>query len=243
MASVRISHRLGRMGKINPGHQHLAGADVTAKMQRQYEDILASLRDVDRYRSDRKRKQVAAATVRKLAQNPSGRELAERLAEEFHGRKARGEFEVTETETYDEFAGVLGYLARLGILDPAGTHQIPISFEYDPETPRDNILLVATDEHNMEFVGGDQYFDWQDVEGASTSELKNLVFVGPVYQIDYWADKHHLTGPKQQQDGMIYYHIFGETGGELPWLIFDTRNTKLILVGGDYTIEPEGITG
>ena len=234
---------MGRMGKINPGHQHLAGADVTEKMQRQYEDILASLREVHRYRSDAKRKQVAAATVRKLAQNPSERAMAERLVEDFHGREARGEIEITETEIYNEFGGVLGYLIRFGILDPAGTHQIPIDFECDPDSPEENILVVATDDHNIEFVGGDQDFDWQDVEGASTSDLKNLVFVGPVYQIDYWADKHHLTGPKQQQDGMIYYHPFGEEGGELPWLIFDTRNTKLLFVGGDYRITPEGIAG
>ena len=240
---LRITHRVGRLGKINPGQEHLAGSDVTARMQRQYEDILASLRDVDRYRSDRKRKQVAAATVHKLAHNPSDRAVAERLVEDFHGRKSRGEFEVTETEIYDEFGGVMGYLIKLGILDLAGTHQIPISYPYDPESPEDNILVVATDKHNMEFIGGDQDFNWQDVEGASTSDLKNLVFVGPVAQIDYWADKHHLTGPKQQEDGMIYYHPFGEEGGELPWLIFDTRNQKLMFVGGDYTIEPEGITG
>ena len=243
MALARITHRVGRMGKINPGRHHIAGADVTSKMQRQYEDILASLREVHRYRSDAKRKQVAAATVRKLAANPSERAAAERLAEEFHGRRARGEFEITETEIYDEFGGVLGYLVSFGILDPAGTHQIPISFPYDPDTPEENILMVATDKHNIEFLGGDQDFEWQDVEGASTSELKNLVFVGPVYQVDYWADKHHLTGPKQQRDGMVYYHPFGEKGGELPWLIFDARNKKLLFVGGDYTVESEGITG
>lgn len=240
---IRIHHRGGRVGRLNPGQQHLAGADVTSRMQRQYEDILASLRESHRYRSDRKRKQVAAATVRKLAMNPSPLAEAERIVEQFHGREARGDFEVTETEVYDEVGGILGYLSRLGILDLAGTHQTPISFHYDPDTPEDNILVVATDENNIEFVGGDQYFDWQDVEGASTSELKNLVFVGPCAQIDYWADKHHLTGPAQQRDGMIYYHPFGEEGGELPWLIFDVRNEKLIFVGGDYRIEPEGITG
>ena len=88
---VRITHRAGRLGRINPGQQHIAGADVTARMQRQYEDILASLREAHRFRSDRKRKQVAAATVRKLAQNPSPLAEAERIAEEFHGRQARND--------------------------------------------------------------------------------------------------------------------------------------------------------
>lgn len=237
-----IANRTGRMGRINPGPKHIAGADVTPKMQRQYEHILASAREYDRYGSEAARKRVAVATVRKLAHNP-GQAEARRLAEEFHGRMSRGEFEVTEHEIYDEFAGVLGYLSKLGILDPDENHQNPISWPYDPDVPEENILVIATDEHNIEYVGGDQRFDWQNVPGASTSDLKNLVFVGPVYEIDYWADKHHLTGPKQQEDGMIYYHTFGEEGGELPWLIFDARNAKLLFVGGDYRITPEGIAG
>src|SRR5215467_11463128 len=55
---------------INPGRKHIAGKDVTAKMQRQYEHILKSLRSGHYFKTDAKRKQVAAATVRKLAHNP-----------------------------------------------------------------------------------------------------------------------------------------------------------------------------
>ena len=77
------------------------------------------------------------------------------------------------------------------------------------------------------------------------------MLVGPVYEIVYFADKHHLTGPKQQKTGMEYFHEFGEDEGfvkgdafdQLPWLVYDRRNVKLLLVGGSYTIEPEGITG
>ena len=235
--------RMGRMGKVNPGLHHIAGSDVTPKMQRQYEDILASLREAHRYRTDADRKRVAAATVRKLA-NPTPLEEATRIAEEFHGRMALGDFEVTEHEIYSDTGGVIGYLSQLGIADPASVNnKIPISWPYDPDNPEDNILVIAPDKYNIEYVGGDQDFDWQNVDGASTSELKNLIFVGPVVEIDYWADKHHLTGPKQQKEGMIYYHNFGEKGGELPYLIFDSRNKKLMFVGGDYIITPEGIDG
>ena len=101
MSRPRIANRLGRYGKRNPGQHHLAGEDVTAKMQRQYEDILASLRARHQFASDRKRKQVAAATVRKLAHNPSEEIGEQELSEAFHGRAARGMYEVTETEEYD----------------------------------------------------------------------------------------------------------------------------------------------
>ena len=50
--------------ETNPGHQHIAGG--TAKMQRAYEDILASEQYYHRFPTLAKRKQVAAATVRKM---------------------------------------------------------------------------------------------------------------------------------------------------------------------------------
>lgn len=55
----------------NPGRKHIKGKGITAKMQRQYEHILESLRDSRTFgKDDKKRKSVAAATVRKLNHNP-----------------------------------------------------------------------------------------------------------------------------------------------------------------------------
>jgi hypothetical protein len=328
MGTPKIANRMPRLGRGNPGRKHLRGGDVTAKMQRQYEHVLESLRRYHRYPSDRKRKQVAAATVRKLAgQNPKVRipreiltrlddvgydyerkefwsELtpeqqsyvkdeaehlidliqsgeswyghdaqgrrearrdlkqaqqflssisrtrnigneesrAERIAEEFHGRPARETIEVIEDEAYDDYGAVLGYLQKLDILMEDGDTFIPIEFDYQPDS-EDNVLVVSDPKGaNIEFVGGDQDIDWQLVEGATEAD-KNLVLVGPVIEIDYYADKHHLEGPKEQEDGITYYHEFGEDDEELPYLVFDRRNRKLLFVGGNYTIEPEGITG
>lgn len=259
MAAPNIRNRLARQGRRNPGREHLAGADVTAKMQRQYEHILQSLRDYKRFRTDAKRKQVAAATVRKMQENPSAlkrlfRNLgvdeetqAERLAEEFHGRPVRDYIDVTEEETYDQHGTVLGYLVELHILTEDGEAEIPVRFPYDlTETGRaSNILVVSNPAGtNIEFVGGDQDIpDWQEIEGAGVADDKYLVLLGPVIEIVYWADKHHLSGPKEQAQGMEYFHIHGDDSDELPYLVLDRRNTKLLLVGGDYTVEPEGITG
>jgi hypothetical protein len=223
-------------------------------MQRQYEHILGSLREHHRYGSDARRKAVAAATVRKL-RNPStlnnwlrnltldDEQRAEQLAEDFHGRPPRDFIDVVETEDYDENGAVLGYLVELAILTEEEDSIIPISFPYDVKDPEDNVLVVANPAAtNIEFVGGDQDIDWRAVDGASLED-KYLVAVGPVYSISYWADKHHLSGPANQKDGIEYEHEFGESGGELPYLVFDHKNTKLLLVGGAYTIEPEGIAG
>lgn len=242
--AARISYRLPRYGRLNPGRKHIAGADITAKMQRQYEHILEGLRHYGRYRTDAKRKQVAAATVRKMEQgNPLnfGEERAARLAEKFHGRPAREILEIEERESYDDYGAVLGCLERLDILMDDGHSAIPIKFDFEPGS-ENNILVVSDPEgKNLDFVGGDQEIPWDEIEGVATD--KNLVLVGPVCEIDYFADKHHLTGPAEQKRGITYYHEFGDQGGELPYLVFDTRNTKLMLVGGDYSIEPEGITG
>lgn len=243
MSVARIANRMPRAGRCNPGEWHLSGSGVTAKMQRQYEDILDSLRHYHRYRSDAKRKQVAAATVRKLAHhNPLNQDerRAEEMAESFHGRPVREIIELEEREVYTANAGVLGELEALYILTEDGRHSQKIEFDFD-EGGDDNILVMAADDHNIEFAGGDQEIEWQKIEGASHAE-KFIVLVGPVCEIDYFADKHHL-GDDDQKYGSPYYHYFGDEGGDLPWLAYDTRNVKLILVGGDYTVEPEGITG
>jgi hypothetical protein len=245
MSVARIANRLPRYRRPNPGTEHIAGRDVTAKMQRQYEDILSSLRHYHRYSSDAKRKQVAAATVRKLAQNPDERQAAERLAEEFHGRAARGDIDVEQWEAYSEDGAVLGYLLELVILCEDSLNGTPISFDWDETRPEANILVVSNAAGtNIEFIGGNQNFKWWQVEGASRDTGKHLALIGPLGEITYFADKHHLGYPKHEADGNEYYHEFGkDPTGDVPWLVFDTLNSEMWLVGGDYKIKPEGITG
>lgn len=256
---IKVGNRMPRTGRVNPGRRHLAGADVSGRMQRQYEHILASARQSRRFASDRDRKRIAAMTVRKLAANPGllegllgGPEAdAEQAAEDFHGRPVQERFEVTERELYDSRVWVLGWLEELGIVDPDDYEFIwPIRFDYGENN--DNTVFVCGNpaKTNIEFLGGDQDIDWDQVAGATT-EGKYLVYVGEVQTIAYYTDKHHLTGPRSQKYGTSYEHEFGEPDeddpeqepGELPHLVFDRRNKKLWLVGGSYTITPEGIAG
>lgn len=249
---------MGRQGKSNPGRQHLRGADVTGTMQRQYTRILQSLRDRSRYDSEAKRKQVAAATVRKLhnpgAFNAVMRHLglpiddasrAEQLSEEFHGRPVREIIEIEEEEVYDTDVSVLGLLKELEILMDDEDAVIPIRFSDDEDrTIDDDTVWVVSNVAgtNIEFIGGDQNIDWRNVDGAS-DEGKYLVWVGAVYSITYHTDKHHLSGPRSQANGTPYNHLFADEGGDLPCLIFDRQNQKLLFVGGNYRITPEGIAG
>ena len=248
--------RFARGGRVNPGTHHIAGADITPKEQRQYEDILQSLRHYHRFSTDAKRKQVAAATVRKMAKNPGAlrnlmRNLgiddqgdAERMSEAFHGRPVEEIIEVEERRNYDQYGAVLGYLVELAILADDDRSVFPIRFSDDvPEYDEDTVLLVSNSAGtNLEFVGGDQSIDWQRVEGARQQD-KYLIAVGPVHSVTYFTDKHHLSGPKSQKYGTPYEHEFGDEGGELPFLVYDRPNVHLMLVGGDYSIAPDGIAG
>ena len=82
------------------------------------------------------------------------------------------------------------------------------------------------------FVGGDQTLP-VDKDGN-----KFLTDVGEVYSITYFTHKHHLSDGKGFSS---YIHKFGEEGGVRPLLAYDTLNKKMLLLGGSYTVEPEGI--
>jgi hypothetical protein len=246
MSVRRIANRMPRSGKANAGLwiqeaikrpgalHHQLGIPMDQKIPM---NVLRSAAKASGKLGQRAR---LALKLRGF-HNPEDAVMAERLAEEFHGRPVREIFDIEEREIYSEYGGVLGELQRLDILMDNGRDFQSIEFDFE-EGADDNILVMAPDKHNIEFVGGDQDFNWWEIDGATQSD-KNLVLVGPVCEIDYFADKHHLGGPETQKDGITYFHEFGDEGGDLPWLVFDTRNRKLLFTGGDYTIEPEGITG
>lgn len=214
MSTAKIANRMARTGR-NSGRRAVGGGDALERFRRPSRRI--------------------------SRRNPNGERAAAELAREFHGRPVRGFIEIDEPEVYSEYGAVLGELMTLDILMPNGTESQTIRFDFD-KGGTGNILVVAPNKGNIEFVGGDQDFNWWEIEGATQGD-KHLVLVGPVCEIDYFADKHHLDGPEEQKQGITYFHEFGEGGGELPLLLFDTRNKKLLFAGGDYTIEPEGITG
>jgi hypothetical protein len=158
---------------------------------------------------------------------------ASRMSEKFHGRKTLGEFDIDETETYDDALAVLGDLIELNILCPDNEDsEFTISFKKDKP-------LLCCDAHggNLEIVGGDQDLELpQDV-----TEGKKLAIIGEIRSVCYFTDKHHLEGPKSQAKGVEYEHQFGEEGGNRPHAVYDTVNCKILIVGGSYTIEETGI--
>ena len=147
-------------------------------------------------------------------------------------------------------------LEELQIVSEDGIYCTPINFKHHDHRSAfakngkesDTVYVTFPNRNQIEFIGGDQKLP--------VEEDKALVQIGPVFSIAYWTDKHHLS------DGTgfsSYIHHFGEESVKmnndkpvpsklrerikfLPLLVYNTRNEKLMLVGGSYSVRDEGVT-
>lgn len=188
------------------------------------------------------RSQFGRSGRRKNTEVEDSVEAAARVSKGFHGRGSEYVEDVIEIERYRTNLAHLGDLVELEILARSGRSVIPIAFE-EHDTEGHVSVGGTPDRQQIVFAGGDQSVDLSSFDEIPMGEKKkDFVMVGPVYSISYFADKHHLTGPKQQKDGMEYIHTFGEEeGGERPVLVYNRLSCLMYLVGGSYEIRDEGI--
>ena len=184
----------------------------------------------------------------------SRKQMAQELAEGFHGREVRDNYEIVEVDKYPSNLAEMGVLLDLCVVvSDSDDEVLPIKFseqDYPELGNKDNVMVCATpDRQQIVFKGGDQEIDYVEALKAlgwhkdtiREQEGKYKIVLGEVYSIGYFTDKHHLTGPKEQKRGPPYEHKFGEQGGERPLLVYDTVNGRVELVGGSYEIRDEGI--
>lgn len=204
-------------------------------------------------------------------------ESAKELARDFHGRDNRDTTEALVPMAMPKDVAQLGILIELQVLvgdapeigenmNDGDYDYLPISFapehpkEDDPEIVRlgglNNVPSGSSAGGQLYFVGGNQDFDLEDfVESADLDfgEEEDLdvdmVCLGYVKAIAYFADKHHLEGPRAQKKGIPYQHEFaineetGEVVGDFPQLYYWPKDKQFTLEGGSYEILPEGISG
>lgn len=174
-------------------------------------------------------------------------ENAEELSQLFHGRPSTEIIELDEIETYENNLAQLGVLVELEILVGDDKDEVvPINWNYN--NPKERVLLCSTpDGKNILFIGGDQELDLEALaeQGAeidwAIDTSKRYIEIGPVHTISYFADKHHLEGGEDQKKGSEYIHEFGEEDGVRPDLVYDTKDKRMMLTGGSYLVEEEGI--
>jgi hypothetical protein len=182
---------------------------------------------------------------------------AEEVARGFHGRENQETFEIVEKEVYRENLACLGEMVELEVLIEARANEGLIPVCFSRENTEDIVLLGCSSDRKQLYLTGDTSLpdDWLE-EACPLNFEKDKVPVGFVYSISYFADKHHLTGPKQQKQGTEYIHCFGEQtfkqkgvrgmeqkiqGGALPILIYNRLSGGMELVGGIYQVRDEGI--
>ena len=200
-------------------------------------------------------------TGRKIRQvkNPDdAMRQAEDMVRRFHGREPREVISIIETDSYDDTLPVYGQLLELNIMTDDGKAYVPIVFARmngnKPSLALPEMVQVCGDVggHNLYFKDGDQFLNMEKlaklglVDPECLENPKDIITIGPVWSIVYFTDKHHLEGPKYQKTGAAYEHQFGEEAdkgeyGEQPTLLYDTRNSRLLLSGGSYTVTENGI--
>lgn len=111
-------------------------------------------------------------------------------------------------------------------------------------TPRDVAVLGEL----VQLKSETETFDFSPGEAQLAANPRGDLFVlgdcsvesntdfGRLHELSYVAEKEHLEGKEVE-----YYHKFGEEGGRPPKLRTD-REGMFHIVGGSYSIQPEGIT-
>lgn len=180
-------------------------------------------------------------------------EEAEQVASGFHGRENREIFEVEEAEIYRENLAYLGEMLDIEVFIECRNKLITLPFE--------DVMLGCSSDRNSLYFAGDTKIPLSWIkQNVPEGWDKDKVVIGWIYSISYFADKHHLTGPKQQKNGMEYIHCFGEqtfkapasfegiwklkekiTRGVLPQLVYNRLGECCEIVGGVYSIKDEGI--
>lgn len=160
--------------------------------------------------------------------NPEA-EAAERSAI-FHGHPPEEIFQF-KTRVHDhEWVSGMGKLERLFILNLDGE-------EVELDSFRGARLTQNEKGTQIMITGGDQSVEIEDF--GIDREPHELELLGTLARVWYYTTKTHL----RPEDGgtAIYDHEFGGRGRRRPVVMYDVLNRLLSVVGGDYTILPEGI--
>lgn len=179
-------------------------------------------------------------------------EEAKSVARGFHGRDNESESDEEIEEISETDLAQLGELVEFELVTFDGKMQ---TMKFSRKNEDDVIKLCCNiDRNQLYLIGGDSAIDEKTLEKVFGWNYKSAsVVLGHVVTISYFADKHHLTGPKQQKHGIEYIHSFGEASvkrnlseeriraGVLPVLIYEIETEQMKLAGGCYEIRDEGI--
>lgn len=162
-------------------------------------------------------------------QNPEG--PASELYEKFHGKPSERIDIVEESVHYHEHLTALGDLVELKIKTPT---KIRATLRFPDEGAP--TLASSEDGRQLFVVGGDQKVNLRDIEMDSAQWRRDMMDLGELLEVTYHTVKgFHKFEPTN------YFHKLGEETGVKPRILYDTRNERLLVAGGQYAVKPEGI--
>jgi hypothetical protein len=164
----------------------------------------------------------------------------ETIVEEFTGQDAEW------IDVYNEPHIPRGRYAQLGKLialyiKPAKGGQVvrigaPESARADfPEywNGRPPVVVSDSSAKQIYFVDGCQDVTEMLSAFGAVDHGNGLLELGQARRIDYQCRKEHVADPEED----LWKHTHGDENGELPTVLFDIRNKRLIYRGGDYRID------
>jgi hypothetical protein len=190
------------------------------KAKHQAQRLEAQAQDVDRMLE----RAYGALEQAQPHRNPSPAAKAKRHFESFRGRPSLQTDNVRAPRGTPKDVAALGKLRKLKLGD--GT---VLKFKKGPSAP----FAARDNRGKMHIVGGNYRIN----TGRRRRNPDGGVDFGEIAVIEYEADKPHLTGDDKE---VLWFHHYGEEGGERPHLVVDGEGLGHI-EGGDYTIAPEGV--
>lgn len=163
-----------------------------------------------------------------------------RMFGKFHGRAPDKLTRIKIPNRLEHDMAKLGNLCKIVIgeeITTNGSGAVVSGAEAELTFPagRRPILASNAEGTQLYIIGGDQ-----DLEGSlsklGSDPTKDFADLGALGLIEYDTEKHF-----DDFRPTIYWHRTGEDGGELPRVMYDKRNRRLVIVGGEYRVKPEGI--
>ena len=103
------------------------------------------------------------------------------------------------------------------------------------------MLLIADAAGRQLYIIGDQAMSEEEV-AVFTEAAGDEVLLGEARAISYRATKWHpQVEDAYRGKNLPYEHRFGEEGGRKPEVFYSRRMRRLLIRGGDYTVEGVGI--
>ena len=197
--------------------------------------------------------------------NPSEEDFeeAEDVSRKWHGREPQEVVDIDEEEVYEDVGAILADLEELGILTTEDGDLEKWTIRFKRDRPK---LCSDLKMENLEIVGGDQElggefngkievplgYCYQIVYETDKHHLEGSNGYPESYE--HFFGEEFYKGEGFNQDDYSNSDDFFEdlldegvvelamSKGYLPMVVYDSRNCKIRLVGGKYTIKDVGIT-